>query len=126
MRKLLALALTTSFVIAGCASTGSDDKAGMAAADSSMAADSMAIDSPVAQAEADLAAAIEAHGQWRVIDKATGSKAVNLTDLMKVAKEKAEAGETEEANRIAAHISKAAKIGTEQAARYAGATPYYN
>ena len=118
MRKSLALVLTSSLLISACASTAGHDKEKMAG--------EMSAADPIAQAETDLAAAIAAGGQWRVIDKATGSKAVDLSKLMAAAKKKAEAGETEEANRMAAHVSKAATIGLEQAQRYAGATPYYN
>ena len=118
MRKSLALVLTSSLLISACATSTNHDKEKMAG--------EMSSDDPMAQAETDLAAATAAGGQWRVIDTATGSKAVDLSKLMEAAKKKAEAGETEEANRMAMHVSKAAKIGLEQAERYAGTTPYYN
>ncbi|MCP4008344.1 MAG: hypothetical protein GY726_02390 [Proteobacteria bacterium] len=118
MKKALAIVLTTSLLIAGCAST--DKKEEMAAAPAA------ATTPAIAQAKADLDAAIAAGAQWRIIDKATGSTAVDLTKLLKVAEEKATAGETDEANRIAARVSEASKIGIEQSKRYAGTAPYYN
>jgi outer membrane murein-binding lipoprotein Lpp len=115
MKKTLAIVLTTSFLLAGCA--GTDKKDDMA----------MAMTTPaVTQAKADLDKAIAAGAHWRLIDKSTGGKAVNLSKLMEVAEEKAAAGETEEANRIAARISKASETAIEQSKRYAGTTPYYN
>lgn len=119
MKKLLTVALTTSLVLAGCATADSHDK-------EKMAMDKEMSGGAVAQAQSDLDAAIAVGAQWRLIDKATGSKAVNLKKLMEVAKEKAAAGETEEADRIAMRISEATKMAMEQQKRYAGATPYYN
>lgn len=118
MKKALAIVLTTSFLIAGCASDGKKEEMAMAPAAATTPA--------ITQAKSDLDAAIAANAQWRIIDKATGSKAVDLKKLLKVAEEKAKAGEIDEANRIAARVSKAATTGIEQSKRYAGATPYYN
>ncbi len=118
MKKALAIVLTTSILLAGCVST--DQKEEMAAVPAA------ATTPAITQAKADLDAAIAAGAQWRIIDKATGSKAVDLTKLLKVAEEKATAGETDEANRIAARVSEASKIGIEQSERYAGTAPYYN
>jgi len=116
MKKTLAIVLTTSLFIAGCAST--DKKDSMAMTEGTNPA--------ITQAKADLDEAVAAGAQWRIIDKSTGSKAVDLTKLLKVAEKKAEAGDMEEANRIAARVSKASKTSLEQHKRYAGASPYYN
>lgn len=120
MKKLLAVALTTSIMLTGCATADSHDKEKMAMDNAETGGGA------IAQAQADLDAAIAVGAQWRIIDKATGSKAVDLNKLMGVAKEKAEAGETEEADRIAMRISETSKIAMEQQKRYAGTTPYYN
>jgi len=116
MKKALAVILTSSLFIAGCASTEMKEDKPMEMMGSAV----------VTQAHADLDAAVAMGAEWRLIDKATGSKAVNLSKLMKVVDEKAKAGETEEADRIAARISEASKIAMDQHKRYAGATPYYN
>jgi outer membrane murein-binding lipoprotein Lpp len=115
MNKTLAIVLTTSFLLAGCSSA--DKKDDMAKTMTTPA---------VTQAKADLDKAIAAGAEWRLIDTATGGKAVNLSKLMKVAEEKAAAGETDEANRIAARISKASETAIEQSKRYAATAPYYN
>ena len=117
MKKTLALALTTSVLIAGCASSGDGKKEEMAKA--------AMVPAEVTQAKSDLDAAIAAKSQWRLIDKTTGGAAVDLSKLLKVAEEKAAAGETEEAVRIAKRVSYAATTGVEQAKRYAGAKPSY-
>lgn len=119
MKKLLTVALTTSIMLAGCATSEMHDK-------EKMAMDKEMGSGAIEQAESDLNAAIAVGAQWRLIDKATGSKAVNLEKLLEVAKEKAEAGEAEEADRIAMRISDTTNIAMEQQKRYAGATPYYN
>ena len=117
MKKTLALALTASLFIAGCASTGSEEKP--------MAMDASTGSPAIAQAEKDLATAIDAQAQWKILDPATGGKAVSLSKLLKVAKKKAEEGNMDEANRIAARVSEISKISTAQSARYAGSMPYY-
>ena len=116
MKKTLAIVLTTSFLVAGCATADKKDDMAMA----------MTTTPAVTQAKADLDQAIAAGAQWRLIDKATGSKAVDLSKLMKVAEEKAAAGETDEANRIAARISQASETAIKQSERYAATVPYYN
>jgi len=116
MKQALAIVLTTSLLFAGCASTETKDDAAMAS-----------VTTPaITQAKADLDTAIKAGAQWRIIDKSTGSKAVDLTKLLAVAEKKAEAGEMDEANRIAARVSKASNIAVGQQKRYAGTMPYYN
>lgn len=121
MKKTLALALTTSLFVAGCASTGDEMKKEEMAKAAAMPAE-------VTQAKADLDAAIAAKSQWMLLDKTTGNAAVDLTKLLKVAQDKAAAGETEEAIRIAEKISYASKVGIEQANLYGGsnAMPKYN
>ena len=117
MKKTLALALTTSLFIAGCASAGSEKKP--------MAMEADAGNTAIVQAEKDLAAAIDAKAQWKILDPATGGKAVSLSKLLKVAKKKAEEGNMDEANRIAERVSEISKISVTQSERYAGAMPYY-
>ena len=117
MKKTLAIVLTTSFLVAGCAGTDKKEEMAMAKTMTTPA---------VTQAKADLDKAIAAGAHWRLIDKSTGGKAVNLSKLTKVAEEKAAAGETDEANRIAARISKASETAIEQSERYAATAPYYN
>ena len=121
MKKTLALALTSSLFIAGCASTGDDMKKEEMAKGPAMPAE-------VVQAKADLDAAIAAKSQWKLLDKSTGKDAVDLTKLLKVAQDKAAAGETDEAIRIAEKVSFAAKAGIDQANRYSGskAMPKYD
>lgn len=119
MKKLLTLAFTTSLMVAGCATADNHDKG-------EMAADAKMGSPTIEQAEADLNEAIAMKAQWRIIDKSTGSKAVDLSKLLEVAKEKAAAGEAEEAERIAMLISKTSKISIDQQKRYAGALPRYN
>lgn len=119
MKKAIAIVLTTSLFLAACASDGKKDEM-------VMAKDTTMTTPAITQAKADLDAAIAAGAQWRIIDKATGSTAVDLSKLLKVAEEKAKAGEMDEANRIAAHISHAAQAAVEQSKRYAGAAPNYN
>ncbi len=80
---------------------------------------------PLAQAAEDLKAAKAVKSEWRFIDKSGGGSAQNMSDFMKIAEEKAAAGETEEANRIAALISKYAKLGIAQAEKQKAAKPYY-
>ncbi len=113
MKKTLALALTSALFIAGCASTGDEMK-------KEEMAKAAAMPPEVVQAKADLDAAIAAKSQWMLLDKTTGNAAVNLTKLLKVAEDKAAAGEIDEAIRIAEKISYASKMGIEQAKRYGG------
>ncbi|MEE9447967.1 MAG: hypothetical protein V3V09_08390, partial [Arenicellales bacterium] len=86
MKKALALALTTSLFIAGCASAGSDKKE-MAA---SMSKDMTSI----SQAEADVKSAKAVRSEWRILDKAAGKKAVSLSKLLNIAKAAADEGKT--------------------------------
>ena len=80
----------------------------------------------IAQASADLDAAKGVGGVWRLIDSATGGKAVSISKLLKVAKAKLEAGDASEAYRMANRVSEAAQMGVAQAAEQADAGPVYN
>lgn len=117
MKKTLALALTTSLFIAGCTSSGSDKKP--------MAMEAGMESPAIAQAEKDLAAVLEAKAQWKILDPATGETAVSLSNLLEVAKKKAEEGNMDEANRIAERVSEISKISVTQSERYAGSMPSY-
>ncbi len=79
----------------------------------------------VGQAEADLKAAKSAGAAWRLIDPATGGKAVGLGKLLKTAKAKLEANDEAEATRLAQRISWAAQTGIVQAEQQKGAKPAY-
>ena len=80
----------------------------------------------IAQASADLDAAKGVGGVWRLIDSATGGKAVSISKLLKAAKAKLEAGDASEAYRMANRVSQAAQMGVAQAAEQADAGPAYN
>ena len=80
----------------------------------------------IAQASADLDAAKGVGGVWRLVDSATGGKAVSISKLLKAAKAKLEAGDASEAYRIANRVSEAAQMGVAQAAEQADAGPAYN
>jgi hypothetical protein len=79
----------------------------------------------IAQAEADIAAANEARAVWRLVDPATGGKAVPLAKLLKAAKAQLEANEESEAIRIADKISWAAHAGITQSETQKDALPVY-
>ena len=84
------------------------------------------VDEVLKMAEDKLAMAKAADAEWRAIDKATGGSAVDLTKLLEAAKEKAAAGETDEAIRIAKKVAKLSELGVEQAKDQKGAKPMYN
>ncbi len=117
MKQYLAAMLGATILLTGCATADSHDK---------MAKSANAGTSPIEQAQTDLDAAKAVGGHWRIIDKATGGKAQNLSKLLKAAKKKAEAGDMAEAERIAKRVSKFAKLGQAQAAKYKGSLPSYN
>lgn len=105
---LLALALT------GCVATPPVEKPMTISADAALAE------------AADLLAMAKKQGaEWKVIDKATGGKAARLSETLKVANEKAAAGETDEAIRLARKVSTFATLGVEQAKSQMDAIPYY-
>ena len=79
----------------------------------------------ISQAEADLKAAQTSGAVWRLVDPATGGKAVPLQKLIKTAKTKLEAGDEAEAIRIASKVSWAADMGLSQAKDQETAKPYY-
>ena len=79
----------------------------------------------LAQARADLSQAKAHQSEWRIIDKATGGSAQDLSKLFKVAEKKATEGDTQEAERIAGQISTFAKLGVAQSLNYKGSKPYY-
>ena len=80
----------------------------------------------IAQASADVKAAQAASAVWRILDSATGGKAVPLTKAVKVAQKKLDAGDAPEAYRLAQRVSEAAQLGIAQAAEQANAAPSYN
>jgi hypothetical protein len=74
-----------------------------------------------------VAAAQAAKSEWQLIDKATGSSSAPLGKLLGVAKKKQEAGEYDEAVRIANRVADAAMLGVEQAESQMGKVePFYN
>lgn len=80
----------------------------------------------IEKAETELAAAEAADSVWQLIDPATGSSSVSLDKLLAAAKMKQEAGEFDEAIRIADRVAEAAMLGVEQAESQKGAKPFYN
>ena len=80
----------------------------------------------IAQASSDLDAAKGVGGIWRLVDSATGGKAVSISKLLKAAKAKLEAGDASEAYRMAKRVSEAAQMGVAQSAEQADAGPAYN
>lgn len=114
MRKLIIMGIG-ALMLAGCAQTpmtGGDP-----------AAELQVI---IKQAEDKLAMAQAANAEWRILDKATGGSAVDLSKILSLAKEKAEAGETDEARRLAEQVIKFSELGLEQAETQAGSGPIYN
>ena len=72
-----------------------------------------------------LSAAKKAGGEWRLIDKSTGSASQPISKLLQAAKKKLKAGETDEACRIATKVAWAADIGLAQANSQANVKPIY-
>lgn len=72
-----------------------------------------------------LSAAKKAGGEWRLIDKSTGSASQPISKLLKAAKKKLKAGETDEACRMATKVTWAADMGLAQANSQASAKPIY-
>ena len=79
----------------------------------------------ITQAEQDLKSATRAGAVWRLIDKATGSGAVGIDKLLKLAKKKLDEGHNDEAKRLAALVSWAALSGISQAKSQEQAKPLY-
>lgn len=81
----------------------------------------------IEQAEQSLADAKAAGSVWQLIDKATGSSSESLDKLLGAAKAKQDAGEFDEAIRIAKRVADAAMLGVEQAQSQKGKVkPFYN
>ncbi len=114
MRNLFIMGIGT-LMLAGCAQTPMTY--GDPAAELNVA---------IQTAEKKLAMAQEANAEWRIIDKATGGSAVDLSKILSVAKEKAEAGEMDEARRLADAVIKYSELGLKQSAEQAGSGPVYN
>ena len=72
-----------------------------------------------------LSAAKKAGGEWRLIDKSTGSASQAISKLLKIAKKKLAAGEAAEACRIADKVAWAADMGLAQSRAQANAAPTY-
>ncbi len=123
MNKIaIALGAFTLVVAGGCATTQEPPAAEPPAA---AAAASPAADAAIAEAEKALAAAKKADGEWQLIDKATGSRSVSLSELLEAAQKARDAGDTDEAIRIAKRVTNAANLGVEQSKQQMGAKPYY-
>ncbi len=87
-------------------------------------ADSSAAET-IIQAENDLKSAAQSSAVWRLVDKATGSGAVGIDKLLKLAKKKLDEGQDDEAKRLATRVSWAAHLGITQANDQKQAKPYY-
>ncbi len=87
-------------------------------------ADNIAAES-ITQAEQDLKFAAKSGALWRLVDKATGSGAVGIDKLLKLAKKKLDEGQKDEAKRLATRVSWAAQLGINQANEQKQAKPYY-
>ncbi len=72
-----------------------------------------------------LSAAKKAGGEWRLIDKSTGSASQPISKLLKTAKKHLVAGETVEAFRLATIVTWAADMGLAQANSQASGNPIY-
>ena len=72
-----------------------------------------------------VSAAKKAGGEWRLIDKSTGSASQPISKLLNVAKKKLKAGENDEACRIATKVAWAADMGLAQAKSQANVQPTY-
>ncbi|MBT5625608.1 MAG: hypothetical protein HOJ76_08400 [Proteobacteria bacterium] len=79
----------------------------------------------IAQAKTDADAAKAVKSVWRLLDKATGGKAVPLGKVIKAAEASLEAGDNAEAYRLAHRVSESARLGIEQSISQANAAPYY-
>jgi len=79
----------------------------------------------ITRAEQDLKSAVQSGAVWRLVDKATGSGAVGIDKLLKLAKKKLDEGQDEEAKRLATLVSWAAQLGIQQASGQKQAKPFY-
>ena len=87
-------------------------------------ADSTAAET-ITQAEQDLKSAGQSSAIWRLVDKATGSSAIGIDKLLKLAKKKLDDGQDDEAKRLATLVSWAAQLGINQANKQEHVKPYY-
>lgn len=85
----------------------------------------MSADQAVAEAEKELKAAQKMNAEWKLIDKATGGRAQDISKLLKVAKEAKASGNDAEAARIAGRVKEAAIMGQQQAKNQANAMPHF-
>ena len=79
----------------------------------------------ITQAEQDLTSATRSGAVWRLVDKATGSGAIGIDRLLKLAKKKLNKGQVDEANRLAPRVSWAAQMGMTQANDQKQVIPFY-
>ena len=79
----------------------------------------------ITRAEQDLKSAAESGAVWRLVDKATGSGAVGIDKLLKLAQKKLNEGQDDEAIRLATLVSWAAQLGIQQASGQKQAKPFY-
>ena len=79
----------------------------------------------ITRAEQDLKSAVQSDAVWRLVDKATGSGAVGIDKLLKLVKKNLSEGQEDEAKRLAARVSWAAQLGTNQANEQKRAKPFY-
>ena len=79
----------------------------------------------IAQAEQDLKSAAQSGAVWRLVDQATGSSAVGIDKILKLAKKRLNEGKDDEAKRLATRVSWAAQLGISQANEQKQAKPYY-
>ena len=91
---------------------------------SPLSADSNAAEA-IIQAEKDLKSAAQSDAIWRLVDKATGSGAIGIDKLLKLAKKKLDKGQVDEAKRLATRVSWAAQLGITQANEQKQAKPFY-
>ena len=77
------------------------------------------------RAEQDLKSAVQSSAVWRLVDKATGSGAIGIDRLLKLAKKKLDDGQDDEAKRLAMRVSWAAQLGMDQANKQKSVKPFY-
>ena len=79
----------------------------------------------ITRAEQDLKSAVQSGSVWRLVDKATGSGAIGIDKLLKLAKKKLDEGQDAETKRLATLVSWAAQLGIQQASGQKQAKPFY-
>ena len=77
------------------------------------------------QAELDTVMAINRGAEWRVRDRVTANRAVNLRVLLEIAQRLQEDGNTTEATRLAVKISKIVAVALQQADDNMNVLPRY-